>query len=426
MKKYLTILILLFSAGFIFGQWIQQSSPTKKDLLDIKFFENRGVIVGDSVVLTSNDSGKTWKAHDVGEYLFRCAFQSKDTVWSVSFYDKIIKSTDGGESWETVNIDSSSNFKGYKESVFFLDNMHGWIGGQGKDYGYILRTENGGQTWQKAALDSADIWDISFVDTLSGWACSWSNGGIYKSTDGGKSWELNTRVTTSGGVYSEPLRRISFTTKDSGWTVGGISGDQITARTTDGGMNWIIVNQSTYGSSLHGLWFTDSKNGWTVGGSNAGLKILHTTDGGVNWSLQTQPFPIVGSIFYFESVYMFNLNTGFVVGDSGAILKTNNGNSITAIKNNLSNSPGKFELFQNYPNPFNPLTKINYNLQSGSFVILKIYDNLGRELKTLINNYQNAGLHSVTFNGKDLPSGIYYYQMEAGDFSQTKKLLLLK
>ena len=80
MKKYLTILILLFSAGFIFGQWIQQSSPTKKDLLDIKFFENRGVIVGDSVILTSNDSGETWKSQDFGEILWRCAFQSKDTI----------------------------------------------------------------------------------------------------------------------------------------------------------------------------------------------------------------------------------------------------------------------------------------------------------------------------------------------------------
>jgi hypothetical protein len=123
---------------------------------------------------------------------------------------------------------------------------------------------------------------------------------------------------------------------------------------------------------------------------------------------------------------MFNLNTGFVVGDSGAILKTNNGNSITAIKNNLSDSPGEFELFQNYPNPFNPSTKISYYLPSGSFVTLKIYDNLGREIKTLVNNYQNQGLHSITFDGKDLSSGIYFYKLKAGDISKTKKLILLK
>jgi photosystem II stability/assembly factor-like uncharacterized protein len=296
--------------------------------------------------------------------------------------------------------------------------------GKSRNLGFIFGTANGGQTWEKVNIDSADISEISFVDTLNGWASSW-NGRVFNTTDGGNSWNLNTIITISGTSY-EPMRRIFFTTKDSGWTAGGIAGDQTIARTTDGGMNWIIDNQSTFGSSLHGLFFIDSKHGWTVGGANAGLKILHTTDGGINWSLQTQPYPVAGSIFYFESVYMFDLNNGFVVGGSGAILKTTNGNEITAVNNNLSNPSANFELFQNYPNPFNPSTKISYNLPSGSFVTLAIYDNLGRKIITLVNNYQNAGLHSVTFEGKDLPSGIYYYKLKVGDFRQTKKLILLK
>jgi photosystem II stability/assembly factor-like uncharacterized protein len=68
-------------------------------------------------------------------------------------------------------------------------------------------------------------------------------------------------MNLADGGYSIPLRRISFTTKDSGWTVSGIAGDQIIARTTDGGTNWNIDKQTTYGCNLHGLWFTDSKNG---------------------------------------------------------------------------------------------------------------------------------------------------------------------
>ncbi len=424
MKTLLAILIVLLSFESGFSQWIKQSSPTKKDLNDIKFFENRGVIVGDSVILTSNDSGKTWSSQNFPGYLWRCAFQSKDSIWAVSITDLIIKSTDGGVSWETVNIDSSSTFKGYKEAVFFLDKMHGWIGGAGKDAGYILRTEDGGQIWKKVAIDSADIYDITFIDPLIGWACSWEGGKVFRTTDGGNSWNL--KLNLEEGGYSFPLRRIFFTSIDSGWTIGGIAGDQIIARTTDSGMSWIVDKQGTFGSSLHGLWFADSRNGWTVGGANAGLKILYTSDGGVNWSLQTQPFPVVGSIFYFESVYMFNLNTGFVVGDSGAILKTNNGSELTAINNSLSPSPENFVLFQNYPNPFNPSTIISYNLPSGSFITLKIYDNLGREINTLVNKRQNAGLHSVTFNGKNLPSGIYFYKLQAGNFNKTKKLILLK
>ncbi|MEJ2615023.1 MAG: T9SS type A sorting domain-containing protein, partial [Ignavibacteriaceae bacterium] len=205
-------------------------------------------------------------------------------------------------------------------------------------------------------------------------------------------------------------------TADSGWAVGGIGGDLITARTTNGGENWEIHRDNF--CSPYGLWFSDSQNGWTVGACNM---LLQTTDAGINWNEETQPLP---KFILFRSVFMFNSNNGFVVGDSGVILKTERG--LTGLDNNLLTLPDKIELLQNYPNPFNPTTKINYNLLSGSFVSLTIYDNLGRELKTLVSNYQNAGLYSVTFDGKDLPSGIYYYKLKAGDFSQTKKLVLLK
>ena len=426
MKTFLTSLIILVSIGSTFSQWTQQLSPTKRNLYDIKFFENRGVIVGDSVILTSNDSGKTWKSQDFGEIFWRCAFQSKDTIWAVAITDLISKSIDGGKTWETVNLDSSSTFKGYKEAVFFLDKMHGWIGGaEAKSYGngYILRTDNGGETWQKVAVDTADIYDISFVDTLNGWACSWAGGKIFKTTDGGKSWRLNKKIILNGQTIGDPLRRIFFTTKDSGWTVGGIAGDQIIARTTDGGENWNIYKDIN-GSSLHGLWFTDSQNGWTVGGANAGPRIIRTTDGGENWVLQ-ENLPVSYFLPYIESIYMFDSNTGFTVADSGIILKTTNGGLLTGgIESSII--PDNIELFQNYPNPFNPSTNISYNLPFGSFVTLRIYDNLGRTLVTLVNNYQNAGLHSLTFDGKDLPSGIYYYKLRASDFSQTKKLILLK
>ena len=90
-------------------------------------------------------------------------------------------------------------------------------------------------------------------------------------------------------MNNQPLRKIMFISPDLGWTVGGIAGDQITAKTTNGGKNWDILNQSNNGSSLHGLYFLDSKYGWAVGGTNSGLKILNTVDGGDNWSLQTQP-----------------------------------------------------------------------------------------------------------------------------------------
>jgi hypothetical protein len=90
------------------------------------------------------------------------------------------------------------------------------------------------------------------------------------------------------------------------------------------------------------------------------------------------------------------------------------------------NLPGVFELSQNYPNPFNPNTMIKYSIPHASIVKMKIYDILGREIATLINEMKSAGRYTVTFNATKMSSGVYFYQLQAGAYSETKKLLLLK
>jgi hypothetical protein len=98
----------------------------------------------------------------------------------------------------------------------------------------------------------------------------------------------------------------------------------------------------------------------------------------------------------------------------------------TGIVNELSLSPSSFVLHQNYPNPFNPSTIISFSIPSRSFVSLRIFDLIGRRVATLINEYQNAGTHFATFNATNLSSGIYFYRLQAGSFSETKKLVLQK
>ena len=80
----------------------------------------------------------------------------------------------------------------------------------------------------------------------------------------------------------------------------------------------------------------------------------------------------------------------------------------------------------NYPNPFNPTTIISYQLPVKTLVILKVYDQLGRLVKTLMEERQTAGSHSVLFDGSGLSSGVYFYRMQAGSFVQTKKLVVVK
>jgi len=88
--------------------------------------------------------------------------------------------------------------------------------------------------------------------------------------------------------------------------------------------------------------------------------------------------------------------------------------------------PTEFSLHQNYPNPFNPSTTINFSIPSSEFVTIKVYDLLGNEVATLIDEYRPAGSYEVDFNAADLPSGVYLYRIQAGDFTEAKKMILLK
>jgi len=101
-------------------------------------------------------------------------------------------------------------------------------------------------------------------------------------------------------------------------------------------------------------------------------------------------------------------------------------NLITSIKDLSEKLPVQFELFQNYPNPFNPTTTIKYSVAEPGIVSLKVFDILGREVATLVNERKPAGYYEVSFDGSELSSGIYFYQLTAGVFKATKKFVLLK
>ena len=100
---------------------------------------------------------------------------------------------------------------------------------------------------------------------------------------------------------------------------------------------------------------------------------------------------------------------------------------VTAIRKTINSTfPSSYKLEQNYPNPFNPTTIIRYSLPKDGLVTLKVYDILGREVKTLVDEYKPAGSHDIIFNASNLASGVYIYQLRSGNFTASKKLLLMK
>ena len=117
---------------------------------------------------------------------------------------------------------------------------------------------------------------------------------------------------------------------------------------------------------------------------------------------------------------------GYAVGELGLIMKYYD-DSVTfnSPVSGLLN-PDNFYLYQNFPNPFNPTTKISWQSPVSSWQTLKIFDLLGNEVKTLVNEYRPAGEYETEFDGTRLPSGVYFYQLRAGSYLETKKMVLLK
>jgi Peptidase family C25/Secretion system C-terminal sorting domain len=124
-------------------------------------------------------------------------------------------------------------------------------------------------------------------------------------------------------------------------------------------------------------------------------------------------------IYYHDDTSML-LN---IWGDPSLILRYS---TVTSVKQENQSANLNYALEQNYPNPFNPVTTIEYELPARSFMTLKIYNLLGQVVKTLISGIENSGKHQVKFDAANLPSGVYFYRIEAGNFVQTKKLILLK
>ncbi len=140
---------------------------------------------------------------------------------------------------------------------------------------------------------------------------------------------------------------------------------------------------------------------------------------------------VMNDVNYQEFVYTFNRQPVSLVFDPNNDIVLKQASLILGVANTMNELPGSYSLMQNYPNPFNPVTVIRYSIPQDSRremqdVKLVVYNGLGKEVMTLVNENQNAGNYEVTFDGNNLPSGIYIYKLEAGNFTETRSMVLLK
>lgn len=195
--------------------------------------------------------------------------------------------------------------------------------------------------------------------------------------------------------------------------------------TTNGGINWtqptLFISGGT--SGVVRLMNIDSTSIWICATND---KVFKTTNDGTNWflmniSLESQDIIRTMDIIIKENKYYGYIGTYF--GKIYRLVETIIPIGINPISTEI---PKSYSLSQNYPNPFNPTTKIKFELPKAGFVKIITYDAVGREINTLVNENLQAGIYETDIDASSLPSGVYFYKIEAGDFVNTKKMILIK
>lgn len=403
--------------------------------------------------------------------LGRVEFVSPTEGWISGSRGTLLHTTDSGTNWILVNPFPDDTLWSGSDPGFVMDWVnpnYGWkIENLGPAYGeskkvFLHKTTDGGNTWTRKILSETEgdaAVRIQFVDVNTGWVLIFNFGTMtptfLKTIDGGENWfpffgagifffvNANTgwsyyatgpqmttpykiMKTTDGGnnwteQFSDAIEgqynEIYFSDENNGWIVGD-KGKVL--KTTNGGDDWTYVTNTGINPDQRSktVFFLDKNNGWIPSktSGNESAFICHTTDGGGTWNTETLPLGSSGSNAVF-SINFVNSQTGWLTSDWGRICKFTGTTDIREGNHNIES----FKLFQNFPNPFNPETLIEYFVPYDSFIEIKVYDILARELTRLVNEEKPAGKYQIKFDGTNYSSGIYLYQISNGKFSVTKK-----
>jgi photosystem II stability/assembly factor-like uncharacterized protein len=413
MKIAFILLVLIPSISFSQGWFIQHTFNPAQSLQAIEFYDaNTGyttapVYSGGSMlqIHKTTNAGVNWidqNAGYTGTRFMAIHILHPDTVYISGNEGIILKTVNGGNNWVTINSEPTLQLWG----LYFVNSFTGFTCGSN---GRIMKTTNAGVNWVTlASPTSTSLSCVYFINETTGFISGYAI--ALKTTNAGTSWASMNAPFFSG---FENFRDIFFFNENLGLYVSDAGR---IGKTTNSGANWTIVSSGTT-QSLFGVKFVDALTGYACGNNGA---IIRTTNGGDNWSTQISPLTEILTDVWFTSAL-----TGYISTWSGKVLKTTNG-GLTFLNQSGSEVPAEFKLEQNYPNPFNPSTSIKFHLPKSSNVMLVVYDMLGKESITLVNETLNAGSYETGWNASGYSSGIYFYRFTSGDYTETKKMLLVK
>jgi hypothetical protein len=396
-QKLVLILVMLFIVQNIFAQWIKTPGIDTTSNVNSVFSSGTKLFAGTSTgVYVSTNGGQNWSLNGLSGVNIVCFYSYNNIMFAGG--DALYKSSNNGENWTQVTT-YPFTVKGITSSGTNL-----LVCGAGAYY-----STNSGDTWVESP-------NLGAVECMTA-----DNVTPYAGT-----------IVTFGQVYTCRIR----TSSDNGvtWTLGGFAGGGFPISIKVVNSNVYASGSSLYRSTDHGQNWNNmlSEVGIVVrcadefsGNVIAGTRdsgVYYSNNGSSNWPKKNDGFTSIPQI------------NGFLVYNNYIYAATSKGlwrrltADFTSVSQISSNSPDDYILAQNYPNPFNPSTKINYEIKSSGFVTLKVFDLLGKEVATLVNEKQNAGSYAVDFNSTEfnLPSGIYFYTLNAGEFKETRKMVLVK
>ncbi len=375
------------------------------------------------------------------------------------------RSTDGGVTWSADTRLTNKTQNSYNPSIAVSGStVHTVFHDQrnGEPEIYYKQSIDGGATWgsdirlsnNSAESDYASIAVLGSIVHIVWRDFRDGNFEIYykRSQDAGISFGAETRLTNNSGASVAPNIAVSGSVVYIVWDDGRDGAVEIYGkRSIDGGITWgndlRLTTTATghfsqnpfiaiSGSNIHLVWTSD------IDATAREIYYKRSQDGGVTWGtvtrltndFNTSNYPSIevsGSVLHV--VYIDN-GTGYDV----CYLRNQTGN--VGVQNISTEIPSSYSLGQNYPNPFNPITKIKFSIANGfpvktsgnDKVVLKVYDVMGREVQTLVNESLKPGTYETSFDGSALNSGVYFYKLmirhggSSTGFSETKKMLMIK
>jgi photosystem II stability/assembly factor-like uncharacterized protein len=392
-------------------------------------------------LIKSTDYGSAWERIGLpSSLIYRIALSPNNTLFSTTGSAGLFRSTNSGDSWEWIDhyggdlmVDDVGNI--YCQKLF-----------------YIMRSSDNGLTWVSNYV-TVNIYKF-FMNHNNKIFFTTTDRLLYRSSDFGNTW----------AIINSDFPGISDYVLDSSDNIYIVNDTNILYKSEDEGVTWNQINNNLpFNIGLSVIDIDEYDNIYIGTNSYTGIpRIYCSSNNGLNWNEYSSGLPdttwVISmainknnvvyvalrneGVYHYDNIsshwnpvdnspYYKNVevllfdNEGFLYGgtQNHSVIKSKE--TTVSVDEDL-NINFDYVLNQNYPNPFNPNTTIKYGIHERSFVTIKVYDILGSEVATLVNEGKLSGEYEVEFDGSGLTSGIYFYQIKAGDFVETKKMILLK